>query len=220
MFEIVEVVPASRLSSFVDMLDTAAWEDGRVTAGRSAAAVKNNRQLASHDDAAARLSEEILEALGRSALFQSAALPLRISPPLFNRYEGGEAYGPHIDNAIRASDGGTMRADLAATIFLSNPADYDGGELVIGERPVKLAAGHMILYPATSRHRVAPVTRGVRHACILWIQSMVRADADRSILLEMDRSIQLLRRDVTEDHPALVALIGCYHNLLRRWAEL
>lgn len=224
IIEIADLLAAPRLAAFAEALDAAAWEDGRETAGKAAAGVKNNRQLAARSELAATLGGAVLDALGRNALFQSAALPARISPPLFNRYEGGEAYGAHIDNAIRSGASGPMRADLAATIFLSNPADYDGGALVIddasGSRSVKLAAGHMILYPATSRHRVEPVTRGVRHACIVWVQSIVRADADRSILFEIDASIQRIRRDVSEDNPALLALTGCYHNLLRRWAEL
>lgn len=223
IIEIADVLAAPRLAAFADALDAATWDDGRETAGTAAAGVKNNRQLDARSETAGRLGAAVLEALARNALFQSAALPLRISPPLFNRYEGGEAYGAHIDNAIRAGAGGPMRADLAATLFLSNPADYDGGELIVegpsGARSVKLAAGHMILYPAGSRHRVAPVTRGLRHGCVLWVQSLVRAEADRAILFEMDASIQRLRRDAGDDHPALLALTGCYHNLLRRWSE-
>ena len=166
----------------------------------------------------------IIEALGRNPLFVSAALPLRVFPPLFNRYTGGQSFGTHIDNAIRQVPGTPhrVRTDLSATLFFSEPDDYEGGELVVedtyGVHTIKLRAGDLILYPATSRHHVRPVTRGERLASFFWIQSMVRDDGERTLLLELDMAIQQVNRD-RPDHPAAVALTGVYHNLLRRWAE-
>jgi PKHD-type hydroxylase len=206
-----------------DELAQAQWSDGRSTAGYHSAQTKRNDQVVETDPAGARAGERILAALERKALFISAALPLRVFPPLFNRYTTGQAFGDHVDNAIRQSVRGTrVRTDLSATLFLSSPEDYDGGELVIGdpggERRVKLAAGDMILYPAGSVHRVTEVTRGARLASFFWIQSMVRDEAQRSLLFSLDDGIRAARdRDPTQ--PALVQLLNVYHNLVRTWAE-
>ena len=202
------------------------WRDGRATAGVQSALAKHNLQLAGDSEAARTAGDIVLGALGRNALFQSAALPRRIVPPLFNRYEasGGHRFGEHVDNALRPlSGGGRIRTDVSATLFLSDPEDYDGGELVIedsyGAHSVKLQAGDMILYPSTSLHRVEPVTRGSRLASFFWIESMVREDSQRSLLLDMDASVRTLAGAVGDDHPAVVSLTGTYHNLLRRWAD-
>jgi PKHD-type hydroxylase len=195
-----------------------------VTAGYQSALAKHNLQLPETCAQARALGQEVEAALAGNLLFQSAALPAKVFPPLFNRYEGGHSFGSHIDNAIRTlPDGGRLRTDLSATLFLDDPETYDGGELLIedvyGLQSVKLAAGDMILYPATSLHRVTPVTRGARTASFFWIQSHVRDDAARAILFDMDLSLQRLRGEVGDDHPSLISLTGCYHNLLRRWAD-
>ncbi len=205
-------------------LASAPWADGKVTAGYQSAPAKNNLQLPETSKAARRLGGLILGALDRSLLFQTAALPSEIFPPLFNRYDEGHGFGTHVDNAFRPLPGSArrLRTDLSATVFLSDPDDYDGGELVIedayGAQSVKLPAGQMVLYPATSLHHVTPVTRGSRLASFFWIQSLVAEDARRSILFDMDLSLQSLRRELDENHPALVTLTGCYHNLLRGWS--
>jgi PKHD-type hydroxylase len=207
------------------LLDAADWVDGRVTAGHQSARTKDNMQLPEDHPAAKQTGGVILDALSRNALFISAALPLRVFPPLFNRYQGGQSFGTHVDNAIRqvAGTGHSIRTDLSATLFLSNPDEYDGGELVVedtyGVQTVKLAAGHMILYPSTSLHHVQPVTRGARVASFFWIQSMIRGDAERSILFDLDVSIQRLNQE-NPHHPSAVQLTGVYHNLVRRWAEI
>ena len=205
------------------LIDDADWTDGNATSGHQSARAKHNTQLA-EDSAAARTAGEIvLDALGRSPLFVAAALPLKVYPPLFNRYQAGDAFGTHVDTAIRIRRGSDfrIRSDLSATLFLADPADYDGGELVIEERAgVKLSAGDMILYPASTLHRVEPVTRGTRMASFFWIQSMVRSDADRAILFELDTAIQTLTTEYGGGEPELVRLTGVYHNLLRKWAEL
>ena len=206
-------------------LDAAEWVSGRVTAGHQSARVKHNAQLPETDPAAEEVGDLVLTALQRHPLFLAAALPLRVFPPLFNRYEGGQAFGSHVDNAIRqiSGTGHRIRTDLSATLFLSAPDDYDGGELLIedtyGVHSVKLPAGHLVLYPSTSLHRVQPVTRGARVASFFWIQSMVRDDAKRTLLFDLDVSIQRLNQDVP-DHPAVVQLTSVYHNLLRQWAEM
>lgn len=207
------------------LLDKADWVDGRGTAGHQSARVKDNRQLAEHDPLAREIGEQLVSTLQRHPLFVSAALPARIFPPLFNRYEGGEAFGSHVDNAIRysAPAGLRIRTDLSATLFLAQPEDYDGGELMIedtyGVHSVKLPAGHLVLYPATSLHHVTPVTRGARVASFFWVQSMVRDDGARTLLFDLDTAIQRLSGD-SPDHPAVLQLTGVYHNLLRRWAEV
>jgi PKHD-type hydroxylase len=206
------------------LLDRTDWVDGRVTAGHQSARVKDNRQLPEDHPVARELGELIMAALGRNPLFLSAALPLRVFPPLFNRYDGGQSFGNHVDNAVRqASSGARLRTDLSATLFLAEPDEYDGGELVVedtyGVHSVKLQAGHMVLYPSTSLHHVTPVTRGARLASFFWVQSMVREDGERTLLFDLDTAIQRLILDLP-DHPAAIQLTAVYHNLLRRWADV
>lgn len=221
---IPDVLDAHQLPALRARLDAAQWVDGRVTAGHQSARAKNNAQLAEQDPLAQQLGGTILDALDRNALFVSAALPLKIFPPLFNRYAGGQDFGVHVDNAIRPVRGTPhrVRTDLSATLFLAEPDSYDGGELSIesaqGAQRVKLPAGHMVLYPASSLHRVEPVTRGARVASFFWVQSMVRDDGARALLFDLDQAIQRLALD-TPDHPGVIALTGVYHNLLRRWAD-
>ena len=218
------LLDAQRLSAVEALLREATWEDGRATAGFQSAPVKRNLQLAQGSAAAQQAGDTILRALERHPDFISAALPRHVYPPLFNRYEPGMSFGAHVDNAVRQVPGThhRLRIDLSATLFLSAREDYDGGELIIEDasdgQSVKLAAGDMILYPATTVHRVAPVTRGVRDAAFFWVQSMVRDDGARSILFDLDRSIAELAH-TARDSPALVRLTGCYHNLIRCWAE-
>ncbi len=206
-------------------LDRAEWIDGRTTAGHQSARVKHNRQLDERDPTARALGNAILSALERHPLFVAAALPRRIFPPLFNRYEAGEAFGSHVDNSIRQMPGTPhrIRTDLSATLFFSEPADYDGGELLVedtyGVHSVKLPAGHLLLYPSTSLHNVRPVTRGARVASFFWIQSLVRDDSARTLLFDLDAAIQRVSAELP-DHPAAVQLTAVYHNLLRRWADL
>ena len=186
--------------------------------------MKDNQQLPEDHPVARELGDLIGESLSRNPLFLSAALPLRVFPPLFNRYQGGQSFGNHVDNAIRQASGGArLRTDLSATLFLAEPAEYDGGELLVedtyGVHSVKLPAGHMVLYPSTSLHNVQPVTRGARIASFFWIQSMVRDDGARTLLFDLDSAIRGLSAE-QPDHPSAVHLVGVYHNLLRRWAEL
>ncbi len=208
-----------------DALGAADWTDGRATVGPQGAQVKRNRQLPADSPVGARFGAIILAALAKHPLFVSAALPLRTSPPLFNRYEDGEHYGLHIDGAIRAVPGCAlpMRTDVSSTLFLSAPQDYDGGELVVvdtyGTHEVKLPAGDLIVYPASSLHRVAPVTRGSRIASFFWTQSMVPDAGQRAMLFELDQAIQKLRVRVGECEE-VVALTGHYHNLLRQWSRM
>jgi PKHD-type hydroxylase len=222
--EIENVLSPETVARFMKELVTAPWGDGRVTAGYQSALAKHNLQLPETSEIAKRLGAEIVAVLERSLLFQSAALPAHIFPPLFNRYDSGDAFGTHVDSAIRPDlrSGRRIRTDLSATLFLSDPASYDGGELLIedayGQKSVKLPAGHMVLYPATSLHMVAPITRGARIASFFWVQSLVGDDGKRSILFDIDISIQRLRQDVGDEHPALIALTGAYHNLIRQWA--
>ncbi|MCL4851102.1 MAG: Fe2+-dependent dioxygenase [Bryobacteraceae bacterium] len=206
-------------------LEQAEWIDGRVTAGVQSARAKNNLQLPEEHPTARELGDLILSALQRNALFMAAALPLRVFPPLFNRYDGGQSFGAHIDNAIRQVMGTPhrVRTDLSATLFFTAPEDYDGGELIIedtyGVHTAKLPAGHLVLYPSSSLHHVKPVTRGSRICSFFWIQSMVRDDGQRTLLFDLDVAIQRIVQDAP-DHPAGVQLTGVYHNLLRRWAEV
>ncbi|MEO8459007.1 MAG: Fe2+-dependent dioxygenase [Dokdonella sp.] len=203
----------------------APWVDGRVTAGHQGINVKRNRQIAEDSPLARELGDVILQSLERHPLFISACLPRRVYPPMFNRYEVGMQFGNHVDGAVRLLPHSSekIRTDISATLFLSPPEDYDGGELLIedtyGAHSVKLAAGDMIVYPASSLHRVAPVTRGARMASFFWIESMIRDDAQRTQLFDLDNAIQQLNRDHPE-HPAMVQLVGVYHNLLRGWAEV
>lgn len=225
LITIPDVFTAAELAQARAALDTAQWIHGKVTAGYQAQSVKENLQLPEGHPVAVKLGEMVLAALARSPLFLSAALPLKVFPPMFNRYTGGGHFGTHVDTAIRAlaSTGQRIRTDLSATLFFSAPEEYDGGELLVedtyGMHSVKLPAGHMVLYPASSLHRVTPVTRGARVASFFWIQSMIRMDSDRTLLYDLDTSIQRLAKE-SPGHPVGVQLTGVYHNLLRRWAEM
>ena len=206
-------------------LDAAEWSDGRGTAGHLSQGVKDNQQLRFDNPLAVELGELILGKLETHPLFMSAALPSKIVPPLFNRYAGGQRYGDHVDGAIRPIDGTPhrVRTDLSATLFLSEAGDYDGGEVVIeeasGARGYRLPAGHLLLYPASTIHRVEPVTRGARLASFFWVQSLVRDEADRAVLFQLDSTLRTLPRDTEEQKRALLSLTNVYHNLLRRWAD-
>lgn len=225
LLQIPDVLTGEQVAEARRVLDEARWVDGRVTAGHQSARAKDNLQLPEDDPAARRLGDVVLAALERNPLFMSAALPLKVFPPLFNRYEGGQSFGNHVDNAIRQVTGTPhrVRTDLSATLFLSRPDEYDGGELLVedtyGVHSVKLPAGHLILYPASSLHRVQPVTRGSRLASFFWIQSMVRDDGERTILFDLDTAIQRAAADAPE-HASVVQLTAVYHNLLRRWADV
>ena len=203
------------------VMDKADWIDGRITAGYQSERVKHNLQLPEDSPEAHELGKLILSALSRNILFVSAALPRRIFPPLFNCYQAGMTFGAHVDNALRG-DGNPVRTDLSATLFLSNPEDYDGGELLIddtyGCHNVKLPAGHLILYPATSLHRVNPISRGARRSCFFWVQSFVRDDAKRTLLFDLDVATQRMMQRF-HNAPELLQLTACYHNLIRMWAE-
>jgi PKHD-type hydroxylase len=226
LIEIPEVLSRQELQQVLQLLANAPWADGRITAGTQSAQVKNNWQLPEQGEQSRAARAIVLAALNRNALFLSAALPKRIFPPLFNRYEGEHnTFGNHIDNAVRhcSHTGERVRTDLSATLFLSDPDDYDGGELVIedtyGSHAVKLAAGDMVLYPGSSLHRVEPVTRGARLASFFWMESMVRETERRRLLFEMDMAILELRETQGDSAPT-INLTGCYHNLLRMWAEV
>jgi PKHD-type hydroxylase len=225
LLQVARVLSVEQIVTARERLDAAEWLDGRITAGHQAVRAKRNLQLAETNPVAEEIGDVILTALQRHPLFVSAALPLRVFPPLFNRYEGGQAFGNHVDNAIRqvGSTGHRIRTDLSATLFLSSPEEYDGGELCVedtyGVHSVKLPAGDMVLYPSTSLHHVRPVTRGARVAAFFWIQSMVRDDGERTLLFDLDTAIQRLNHD-HPDHPSALQLTGVYHNLLRRWADV
>lgn len=225
MVHVPQVLTVEQVSECRRLLESAEWSDGKATVGEQGRLVKRNRQLPELSPVARQLGEMILTALARHPLFFSAALPLRTVPPLFNRYEGGEHYGMHIDGAVRAVPGSShfIRTDLSSTLFLTDPADYDGGELVVadtyGEHAVKLPAGDLILYPASSLHRVNPVTRGARVSSFFWTQSMVADARHRELLFRMDQSIQRLRGKHGESEETL-ALAGQYHNLLRMWSQV
>jgi PKHD-type hydroxylase len=225
LLHIPKVLTDSQVVHCRALLEEAKWVDGRETSGHLAARVKHNRQVDEGTPEAREMGNIIVTALERTPLFMAAALPLRVFPPLFNRYEPGMAFGAHVDNAIRelTSSPQRVRTDLSATLFLSRPDEYDGGDLVVddtyGAHAVKLPAGDMILYPASSLHRVNPVTRGVRLASIFWVQSMVADDAERSLLFDLDMAISQVT-ETSPDSPAMVALTGCYHNLLRRWSQV
>lgn len=219
------LLDASQLTALAALLAPATWEDGRATAGFQSARVKQNLQLAQDSAAARQAGETIVRALERRPEFIAAALPRHVYPPLFNRHEPGMSFGAHVDNAVRQIPGShhRLRIDVSATLFLAPPEDYEGGELVIedtfGAHAVKLAAGDMVVYPASSLHRVQPVTRGARVAAFFWVQSMVRDDGGRALLYDMDTAIRELTAAGAEG-AALLRLTGCYHNLLRRWADL
>ena len=227
MLAIPSVLTAEQVAQARALIEAAPWEDGAATAGRQSAIAKHNRQLPHDSEARKAVAKLVLAALSANGLFMSAALPKQIFPPLINRYDAaeGHGFGNHVDNAIRfLPDGsGRVRTDLSATLFLSGPDEYDGGELVVedsfGAHQVKLEAGDLILYPATSLHRVEPVTRGTRFASFFWIESMVRDDGQRTLLLDMDAAVRTLAQTAGDDDPAIVQLTGCYHNLLRRWAD-
>lgn len=222
---IPDVLSADTVMQWREQLEQGRWVDGRGTAGYLAATQKKNLQLSDADPLAASMGNAILEILSQNTRFISASLPLKILSPMFNAYAGEQEYGFHIDNALRVDPqtGERIRADVSSTLFLSGPDEYEGGELVIqdtyGEQRVKLPAGHMVVYPSTSLHRVTPVTRGKRMAAILWTQSMVRDDAQRALLFDMDNTIQQLAAELGE-HSSVLALSGIYHNLVRRWAEI
>ncbi|RKH77886.1 Fe2+-dependent dioxygenase [Corallococcus sp. AB045] len=224
MVHIPQVLTPEQVAHCRAVFDKAAWEDGRTTAGKQSMQVKKNLQLPEGSPAARELGDLVLAGLEKSPLFISAVLPQRVFPPLFNRYESGMDFGSHVDNAIRPLLGSNqrIRTDVSATLFLSDPDSYDGGELVVedtyGNHSAKLPAGDLIVYPSTSLHHVTPVTRGVRLASFFWIQSMIRDAGQRSLLFDMDTSIMQLTREVPKS-PALVMLTGVYHNLLRQWAE-
>lgn len=226
LLHVPNVLTAEEVAAFRARLASAAWADGRVTAGYQSAQAKQNLQLPENDPLARELGGRVLDALGRHPLFFSAALPRRIYPPLFNCYRGGQSFGFHVDNAVRYDRGGArpepVRTDLSSTLFLSAPDEYDGGELVIqdtyGTHRVKLPAGDLVLYPGSSLHEVTPVTRGERLASFFWTQSLVRDAGQRRELFELDRGVQALTA-AAPGHAGLVQLTGVYHNLLRRWAE-
>lgn len=225
MVQVPDVLSAAQLGECRAMLERAEWVDGSATAGFQSTRVKDNLQLAEGTEASQRLGVMILDALDRSLLFASAALPARVFPPLFNCYRSGQAFGKHVDNAIRQvrGTGHRIRTDISATLFLNDPGEYDGGELVVddsyGTHSVKLPAGHLVLYPSTSLHHVRPITRGKRLASFFWIQSLIREDAQRALLFDMDMAIVRLRQQLS-DSEEVVALTGIYHNLLRRWSSL
>lgn len=226
LIAIPDVLKAAELADIRAELEKSAWVDGRVTAGEQSAKAKRNLQLSEISDVASRLGDRILRALGQCAEFVSAAQPLRVYPPLFNRYDAGMKFDDHVDNAIRSVTGHNirMRTDVSCTLFLSDPESYDGGELIIqdtyGAQSVKLPAGHLLVYPSTSLHRVATVTRGSRWCSFFWAQSMIRDDGQRTLLYDMDMAIRRLRAELPDDHPSVRTLVATYHNLLRRWAEI
>lgn len=208
------------------LIDAGEWIDGNVTSGPQAALAKRNMQLAEESPVRKQAADIVLQALERTPLFIAAALPNKVYPPLFNRYQGGQKFANHVDNAVRRNRAGDLkiRTDLSATLFLCEPETYEGGELVVedtyGGHSVKLPAGDMVLYPASSLHHVTPVMKGARVASFFWIQSMVREDAKRTLLFDLDMSVQRLAQEVGLDHPSLVSMTGVYHNLLRMWAEM
>jgi PKHD-type hydroxylase len=225
LLTVSDVLNPDQVAKARQVLDAADWVDGRVTAGPQSAQAKDNAQIPEGHPAAREVGGMILDVLGRNALFLAAALPLRVFPPLFNRYSGGQSFGTHVDNAIRQVPGTPhrVRTDVSATLFLAGPEEYDGGELVVqdtyGTHNVKLRAGSMVLYPATSLHHVTPVTRGTRLCSFFWIQSMIRDDGQRSLLFDLDVAIQRLNRELP-GNGAIVPFTGVYNNLLRQWAEM
>ena len=225
IIEIPALLDAVAVARLRAIIDAGEWVDGNATSGPQAALAKRNEQLAEECSAAREGGALVLDALGKAPLFVAASLPAKVFPPLFNRYAGGQMFGTHIDNAIRMKRGTDfrLRSDLSATLFLADPETYDGGELVVedsyGTQSVKLPAGHMIVYPASSLHHVEPVTRGSRVACFFWIQSMVRDGEARRHLFELDRAVQTLAAEKGQGDRTVIQLTGLYHNLLRRWAD-
>jgi len=224
MLHIPQVLNAQQLAQIRAALERADWTDGTATVGAQGAKVKHNRQLPEQSPTAMALGKIVQAALHKHPLFFAATLPKKISPPLFNAYAGGEHYGLHVDGAVRALPDGqaSMRTDVSSTLFLSAPQDYDGGQLVVfdtyGSHEVKLPAGDLIVYPASSLHRVEAVTRGLRLCSFFWTQSMVRQDAQRSMLFELDQHISAVRSKLG-DTPEVLGLTAHYHNLLRQWVE-
>ena len=225
MIEVPALLDADSVQRLRAIIDAGEWVDGNATSGPQAALAKRNEQLAEECSAAREGGALVLDALGKAPLFVAASLPAKVFPPLFNRYAGGQMFGTHIDNAIRMKRGTDfrLRSDLSATLFLADPETYDGGELVVedsyGTQSVKLPAGHMIVYPASSLHHVEPVTRGSRVACFFWIQSMVRDGEARRHLFELDQAVQTLAAEKGQGDRTVIQLTGLYHNLLRRWAD-
>ncbi|MBA0099734.1 Fe2+-dependent dioxygenase [Stenotrophomonas indicatrix] len=224
LLHIPNVLAPEEVAQIRQRLDAADWTDGRETVGSQGAQVKHNEQLPDASPLKAALASVVLAALKRSPLFFAAALPLKYLPPRFNRYSGGGTYGFHVDGAVmNLANGEQLRSDISCTLFLSDPDEYDGGELIIsdtyGEHEVKLPAGDLIVYPSSSLHKVNPVTRGARVASFFWVQSMIRDDVQRRLLWEMDTSIERLRQ-TNGDADAVLQLTGVYHNLLRRWSEV
>jgi PKHD-type hydroxylase len=226
LVKIENVLTREEVAHCRSVLEGTQWVDGRVTAGAQSALAKHNLQVPETAPQAKALGEIVLRALGTNAAFNSAAVPFRVFPPLFNRYDVGMKFGAHVDNAIRFIPGPNIRVrtDLSATLFLTPPEDYDGGELVIqdtyGEQSVKFGAGDMVLYPASSLHRVEPVMRGSRWASFFWIQSMVKDDGARGMLYQLNQAIIKTRTELGDKHAAVLELTAVYHNLLRRWAEV
>jgi len=225
LITVPDVLTKDQVQQMRQVLDAAEWVDGKVTAGYQAQAVKDNHQLPEGHPISQQLGEIVLQALARAPLFISTALPLKVFPPMFNRYTGGGHFGTHVDTAIRqmVTTGQRIRTDVSATLFLSEPEEYDGGVLNVedtyGTQSVKLPAGHMVLYPSTSLHHVTSVTRGARVSSFFWLQSMIRQDAHRTLLFDLDQSIQTLAKEVP-GNATTVKLTGIYHNLLRQWAEM
>jgi PKHD-type hydroxylase len=221
-----DVLSKAEVAEFRGVMEAAAWEDGRSTAGAQSAMVKKNEQLPPNGETARKLGERIVKALAANPLFISAAVPIHIFPPLFNRYGIGQHFGVHVDNAVRGDHltGLRIRTDLSVTLFLSDPDEYDGGELIVedyyGSHQVKLPAGHLVLYPASSLHTVTPVTRGVRLASFFWLQSMIRDGHARSLIFDLDTAIQGLVKRLGSNDAEIVKLTGIYHNLIRYWAEV
>jgi PKHD-type hydroxylase len=227
LLHIPEVFTKNEVAVLRGKLDAGPWADGNMTSGHQSATAKRNLQLPEDSAEAKEVSALVVQALNANPMFVAAALPHTVFPPLFNRYEGGGEFGTHVDNAIRQQRGGgalRIRSDLSATLFLSEPEDYDGGELVIeemyGPQTIKLPAGDLVLYPSKSLHRVTPVTRGARVSSFMWLQSLVRDDADRETLFRMDVAIQRVAVEKGPKDQAVIELTGVYHNLLRRWAEV
>lgn len=223
LLHIPAILDHAQLAQLRSALDAADWTDGRETVGAQGAQVKRNRQLPDASPLRRQLGEVVLAALAKSPLYHAATLPLRTLPPRFNRYEGGGEYGMHVDGSVMAlPNGEQLRSDISCTLFLSEPDEYDGGELIVsdtyGEHEVKLPAGDAIIYPSSSLHRVQPVTRGARVAAFFWVQSLVRDDGRRRLLYELDAAIQRLTA-TGADRDAVLQLTGTYHNLLRQWAE-
>lgn len=223
LIEIPDVFSKQEVSQLREQLDTRRWIDGNQTSGAMASTRKRNQQLDKDDPVAVVVGQQIMDRLLAHPLFVSAALPLQFYPPLFNRYQGGETFGYHIDNAIRSTTDGMIRTDLSATLFLSEPEIYQGGELVIqdtyGQQSIKLSAGSLVLYPSSSLHQVTPILSGERTAAFMWLQSMVRDEGQRRLLFQLDQSIQTLTAQQAAEQE-LFNLTGVYHNLLRRWSEL